>query len=199
MMQRHFIPFWRTIRRGYILKILWELFSAFFRIGAFTFGGGYAMLSLIQREVVETKKWATDEEVLDSYAVAPCTPGVIAVNTATFIGYKQKGIAGAAIATFGVTLPSLIIITVIAALLQNFMQYTIVQHIFGGIRVAVAVLIINAVITMGKKAIADKLCAVLAVLAFLVSVIFPSLSPVFIVLAAALIGIATMKKGGKEK
>lgn len=199
MMQRHFIPFWRTIRSGYILKILWELFSAFFRIGAFTFGGGYAMLSLIQREVVETKKWATDEEVLDYYAVAQCTPGVIAVNTATFIGYKQKGIAGAAIATFGVVLPSLIIITVIAALLQNFMQYTIVQHIFGGIRVAVAVLIINAVITMGKKAIADKLCAVLAVLAFLVSVIFPSLSPVFIVLAAALIGIATMKKGGKEK
>jgi chromate transporter len=157
------------------------------------------MLSLIQREVVENKKWATDEEVLDYYAVAQCTPGVIAVNTATFIGYKQKGIKGAAVATFGVVLPSVIIISIIAAVLQNFMQYTIVQHIFGGIRVAVAVLIINAVITMSKKAIADKLCALLALLSFLTSVIFPSVSPVFIVLAAALVGIGTMKKGGADK
>lgn len=157
------------------------------------------MLSLIQREVVENKKWATDEEVLDYYAVAQCTPGVIAVNTATFIGYKQKGIKGAVVATFGVVLPSVIIISIIAAVLQNFMQYTTVQHIFGGIRVAVAVLIINAVITMGKKAIADKLCALLAVLSFLTSVIFPSVSPVFIVLAAALVGIGTMKKGGADK
>lgn len=178
------------------MKVLWDLFATFFRIGAFTFGGGYAMLSLIQREIVETKKWATDEEVLDYYAVAQCTPGVIAVNTATFIGYKQKGVIGAIAATFGVVLPSLIIITVIAAVLQNFMQYKIVQHIFGGIRVAVAVLIVNAVITMGKKAIVDKFCAALAILAFLVSVIFPSVSPVFIVLAAALAGLATMKKGG---
>lgn len=181
------------------MKILWELFAAFFRIGAFTFGGGYAMLSLIQREVVETKKWATDEEVLDYYAVAQCTPGVIAVNTATFVGYKQKGILGAVCATLGVVLPSFIIITLIATLIQNFMQYTIVQHIFGGIRVAVAVLIINAVITMGKKAITDKLCALLAVLSFVISVIFKSISPVFIVLAAALVGIATMKKGGNDK
>ena len=118
------------------------------------------MLSLIQKEVVENKKWATDEEVLDYYAVAQCTPGVIAVNTATFIGYKQKGVLGAVAATFGVVLPSLIIISIIAAVLQNFMQYEIVQHIFGGIRVAVAVLIVNAVITMGKKAIIDRLCVI---------------------------------------
>lgn len=181
------------------MKTLLELFSTFFRIGAFTFGGGYAMLSLIQREIVENKKWATDEEVLDYYAVAQCTPGVIAVNTATFIGYKKKGVLGAAAATFGVVLPSLIIITIIAAALQNFMQYEIVQHIFGGIRVSVAVLIVNAVLTMGKKAVVDKLCSIISVLAFLVSVIFPSVSPVFIVLAAALAGIATLKRGGAEK
>ena len=181
------------------MKVLWELFSAFFRIGAFTFGGGYAMLSLIQKEVVENKKWASDEEVLDYYAVAQCTPGVIAVNTATFVGYKTKGVIGAICATFGVVLPSLIIISVIAAVLQNFMEYAIVGHILAGIRVAVAVLIINAVITMGKKAIADKLCVVLALLAFIVSVVFSSVSPVFIVLAAALVGLATMKKGGAEK
>lgn len=180
------------------MKTLIDLFCTFFRIGAFTFGGGYAMLSLIQREVVDNKKWATDEEVLDYYAVAQCTPGVIAVNTATFVGYKQKGALGAIFATAGVIVPSLIIICIIAAALQNFMQYTIVQHIFGGIRVAVAVLIINAVITMGKKAIKDKLCVFLALAAFAVSVIFPSVSPVFIVLAAALIGNIA-KKGGAEK
>lgn len=180
------------------MKKLWELFSAFFRIGAFTFGGGYAMLSLIQREVVDNKKWATDEEVLDYYAVAQCTPGVIAVNTATFVGYKQKGILGAVAATFGVVLPSLIIITAIASVLQNFMEYEIVQHIFGGIRVAVAVLIVNAVITMGKKAIKDVLCAVLAVVSFAVALIFPDLSPVFVVLAAALVGLVAMKKGGSK-
>lgn len=181
------------------MKILWELFSAFFRIGAFTFGGGYAMLSLIQKEVVENKKWATDEEVLDYYAVAQCTPGVIAVNTATFIGYKQKGILGAVMATFGVVLPSLIIITAIASILQNFMEYRIVKHIFGGIRVAVAVLIVNAVITMGKKSVKDILCAILAVLSFAVSMIFPDLSPVFVVLAAAFVGLVTMKRGGSKK
>jgi len=157
------------------------------------------MLSLIQKEVVESKKWATDEEVLDYYAVAQCTPGVIAVNTATFIGYKQKGILGAVMATFGVVLPSLIIVTAIASILQNFMEYEIVKHIFGGIRVAVAVLIVNAVFTMGKKAVKDKLCALLALLSFAVSVIFPSVSPVFIVLAAALLGLLTMKKGGEGK
>lgn len=181
------------------MKLLWELFSAFFRIGAFTFGGGYAMLSLIQKEVVENKKWATDEEVLDYYAVAQCTPGVIAVNTATFVGYKQKGVLGAISATLGVVLPSLLIITVIASVLQNFMEYEIVIHIFGGIRVVVAVLIVNAVITMGKKAIKDMLCVFLAVAAFTVSLIFPDISPVFIVLAAALIGLGTMKRGGNSK
>ena len=157
------------------------------------------MLSLIQKEVVENKKWATDEEVLDYYAVAQCTPGVIAVNTATFVGYKQKGVLGAVMATFGVVLPSLIIITTIASILQNFMEYEIVKHIFGGIRVAVAVLIVNAVITMGKKSIRDALCAILAVLSFAVSMIFPDLSPVFVVLAAAFVGLVTMKRGGSKE
>ncbi len=157
------------------------------------------MLSLIQKEIVENKKWATDEEVLDYYAVSQCTPGVIAVNLATFIGYKKKGVLGGAIATFGVVLPSLIIITIIAAVLQNFMEYKIVQHIFGGIRVAVAVLIVNAVYTLGKKALVDKMCVAISIAAFLVSVIFPSVSPIFIVLAATLIGLATIKKGGSVK
>lgn len=169
--------------------MLFDLFLTFMRIGAFTFGGGYAMLSLIQREIVDNKKWATEEEVLDYYAVAQCTPGVIAVNTATFIGYKKKGILGAIVATAGVILPSVIIILVIASLLSNFMQYEIVNHIFGGIRVCVAVLILNAVITMGKKAVVDKICIVIMTASFLISVLLPSVSPVFIVTAAALAGI----------
>lgn len=181
------------------MKLLLELFCAFFRIGAFTFGGGYAMLSMLQKEVVENKKWATDEEVLDYYAVAQCTPGVIAVNLATFVGQKKKGIPGAAVATFGVVLPSLIIITIIAAVLQNFMEYEIVKHVFGGIRVAVAVLIVNAVITLGKKALVDILCVAIAIASFAVSIIFPSVSPIFIVLAATLIGFSTMKIGGKKQ
>lgn len=181
------------------MKLLLDLFCSFFKIGAFTFGGGYAMLSMIQKEIVEDKKWATDEEILDYYAVSQCTPGVIAVNLATFIGHKKRGALGAALATFGVVLPSLIIISVIAAVLQNFMEYEIVQHVFVGIRVCVAVLILNAVFTLGKKALADKLCIGISVASFLVSVIFPSVSPIFIVLAATLLGFATMKKGGGEK
>lgn len=198
-MPHHFTQFLKTTKEKLDMKILLDLFCAFFRIGAFTFGGGYAMLSLIQKEIVENKKWASDEEVLDYYAVAQCTPGVIAVNTATFVGYKQKGVLGAIAATCGVVFPSLIIIIIIASVLQNFMQYTIVQHIFGGIRVAVAVLIVNAVYTMGKKAVKDKLCILIAILSFLVSVIFPSVSPVFIVICAALLGLVTMKKGEDEK
>ena len=112
------------------MKDLFDLFCTFFKIGTFTFGGGYAMLSLIQREVVENKKWATEEEILDYYAIAQCTPGVIAVNTATFIVNKNKGVSGSIAATLGVVLPSVIIITLIAALLQNFMQYEIVEKIF---------------------------------------------------------------------
>ena len=139
------------------------------------------------------------EEVLDYYAVAQCTPGVIAVNTATFVGYKQMGVLGAIAATFGVMLPSFLIITVIASVLQNFMQYKIVGHVFGGIRIAVAVLIVNAVITMGKKAIKDILCVFLGLGAFAVSMIFPNLSPVFVVLAAALLGFFTMKREGADK
>ena len=140
------------------MNILLDLFLTFMRIGAFTFGGGYAMLSLIQEEIVNNKKWASEEEMLDYYAVAQCTPGVIAVNTATFIGYKKGKVLGAIVATLGVVLPSIIIITCIAGVLSAFMKYEIVAHILGGIRACVAVLIINAVFTMSKRALVDKIC-----------------------------------------
>ena len=118
-----------------------QLFTVFARIGAVTFGGGYAMLPILQAEVVEKYHWASEEELADYYAVGQCTPGVIAVNTATFIGMKRKGVPGGIIATLGVVFPSLVIITVIAACLSNFAQLQVVKDAFAGIRVCVCVLI----------------------------------------------------------
>ena len=170
------------------LKLLWQLFITFAKIGAFTFGGGMAMLAILQEEVAKKKKWATEDEMLDYYAIAQCTPGIIAVNTATFIGTKQAGIIGGIVATLGVVFPSFVIITIIAAFLRNFLEYEIVRHILAGVRVAVAVIIINAVLTMAKKAIVDKICAVIALISLALSLVF-SLSPIYIVVSAALAGI----------
>ena len=171
------------------MKELWELFSSFARIGGFTFGGGYAMLPMLQKEVVEKRQWATEDEMLDYFAIGQCTPGVIFINTATFIGYKQKGIPGAIAATVGSVFPSLCIVMFIAAVLKNFAELAVVQHAFAGIRVVVSVLILNAVMGLRKKSIVDKLCVVIAAVSFLVSV-WVDISPVWIVLAAAILGIA---------
>ena len=171
------------------MKELWELFAAFARIGGFTFGGGYAMLPMLQKEVVEKHKWATEDEVLDYFAIGQCTPGIIFVNTATFVGYKQKGVAGAVAATVGSIFPSVCIVMLIAAVLNNFAELPVVQHAFAGIRVVVSVLIINAVMGLRKKSIVDKLCVLIALAAFGTSV-FLDVSPVAVVVAAAVLGIA---------
>lgn len=176
------------------MKELFQLFAAFFRIGAFTFGGGYAMLPMIQKEIVEKYGWATDEEVLNYFAVGQCTPGVIAVNTATFIGYKKSGIKGAAAATFGVVCPSLIIIMIIAAFLKNFAQYEIVKNAFAGIRVAVAVLVVNAVVKMWKSGVKDFTGFVIFLIAFIISV-FLGISPIYIVAASVIAGILIKGRG----
>ena len=115
------------------MNIYLDLFLTFAKIGVCTFGGGYAMLPILQREVVEKKGWATEEELTDYFAIGQCTPGIIAVNTATFIGQKYKGILGGVLATLGVVFPSLIIITLIAAFLQNFASYPVVAHALAGI------------------------------------------------------------------
>ena len=180
------------------MKELISLFLTFARIGAFTFGGGYAMLPMLQREVVQNRKWATEDEVLDYFAIAQSTPGVIFVNTATFIGYKQKGIPGAIFATAGGVFPSLCIIMVIAAVLTNFAHLPVVQNAFGGIRVVVGVLIINAVAGMWKKSVVDKLGIVLAIIAFVVAT-FVDISPVWLVLLGAVIGIVVKSFQAKEK
>ena len=180
------------------MKELFDLFWTFCKIGALTFGGGYAMLPLIQREVVENKKWSTEKEILDYYAVGQCTPGVIAVNTATFIGFKLKGIIGGIVATLGVVFPSLIIILIIASFLQNFANLSIVQSAFAGIRVAVVALIITTVIKLLKSSVKDYLGILIAILTFIVSV-FLGLSPVYVVIASGLAGFISKSLRGEKK
>nr|WP_294572265.1 chromate transporter [uncultured Romboutsia sp.] len=183
------------------MKELMNLFWSFCRIGGLTFGGGYAMLPMLQKEVVETHKWATEQELLDYYAVGQATPGVIAVNTATFIGYKEKGILGAIFATSGVVFPSLAIIMSIAGFIDSFSDLNIVQHAFSGIRVAVGVLILNALVNLVKGSVKDILGIILFVATFIISIFF-NISVVYIVVASALIGIISdfvnRKRGIKQ-
>ena len=173
---------------------LGTLFLTFSKVGAMTFGGGYAMLPILQREVVEDKGWATEEELTDYYAVGQCTPGIIAVNTATFVGRKLAGPAGGIAATLGVVFPSLVIITLIAALLSNFAEVAAVQHAFAGIRVCVCVLILNAVVKLWKKTVVD-LPTLLIFLAVLALSLLTSLSPVVYVLCAAAAGVLIKNLG----
>ena len=133
------------------MNIYFDLFLTFAKVGVCTFGGGYAMLPILQREVVEKKGWATDGELTDYFAVGQCTPGIIAVNTATFIGYKYKGIPGGVLATLGVVFPSLVIITAIAAFLYNFADIPVVRHALAGINAAVVALIASSVLKLGKS------------------------------------------------
>lgn len=139
------------------MNIYLDLFLTFAKIGVCTFGGGYAMLPILQREVVEKRKWATDEELTDYFAIGQCTPGIIAVNTATFIGHKYKGVLGGVLATLGVVFPSLIIITIIAAFLQNFASYPVVAHALAGINAAVVALIAVSVVKLGKTTLKGKI------------------------------------------
>ena len=180
------------------MKELFDLFWTFCKIGALTFGGGYAMLPLIQREIVENKKWSTEKEILDYYAVGQCTQGVIAVNTATFIGYKLRGIIGGIVATLGVIFPSIVIILIIATFLQNFADLAIVQSAFAGIRVAVVALIITTVVKLIKSSIKDYLGVIIAIIAFVISA-FIGLSPVYVVIAAALTGFISKGLRGDKK
>ena len=180
------------------MRELWILFYTFVRIGAFTFGGGYAMLPILQKEIIDKHGWATEEEIMDYYAVGQCTPGVIAVNTSTFIGYKQKGIMGGIVATLGMIFPSLVIIMLIASFLKGFSSLTMVQHAFAGIRVVVAVLVVNVVIKMLKTSVKDWISLILFIFTLLIGLFF-SLSPIYMIVASGLIGIIANKLGGAKK
>lgn len=168
--------------------IFFELFVVFFRVGFFTIGGGYAMLPMLRKEVVEKHGWATDEEMMDYFAIGQSTPGIIAVNTSTFIGYKKAGIAGAVFSTLGMVFPSWIIITLIAMFFDQFASNPYVQSAFMGIRVVVVVLIVNAVIKMGKKSIRNWLSLLLALGAFLY-IVLTDFSPIPVIVLSGVLGI----------
>ena len=180
------------------MKELWELFYTFAKMGAMTFGGGMAMLPILQREVVQTKGWATNEELADYYAIGQCTPGIIAVNTATFIGQKQKGVVGGICATLGMVFPSLVIITLLAGLITNFAYLEWVQHAFAGIRVCVCVLIFNATLKLWKSAVHDVWGGVIFA-AVLGLTLLTGLSPVIYVLLAAVAGVVIQSLGGGKQ
>lgn len=169
-------------------KVL-ELFASFFKVGIMTFGGGLSMLPILEKEIVDKKNWATREELLDYYAVGQCTPGIIAVNTATFIGHKIKGNFGGVIATLGVICPSVIIILLIAAFLKNFSSISYVQSAFAGIRVAVCALVISSVIGLIKKGVKDAVGIIVSIATFIIMVLF-DISPIYIIVASIITGIA---------
>ena len=180
------------------MKELIDLFIAFAKVGVMTFGGGYAMIPILEREIVDKRNWASSEELMDYYAVGQCTPGVIAVNTATFIGQKRKGIAGGIIATLGVVFPSLVIITLIAGILTSFSHIPAVEQAFSGIRVCVCVLLFNAVTKLWKKSVTDKATLALCLLVFILSV-FLDISPAVFVILCAAAGILFTKVGLRGK
>ena len=197
---------------------LLRMFLTFAKVGVMTFGGGYAMLPILQREIVEKNKWATDAELTDYFAIGQCTPGIIAVNTATFIGRKHKGILGGIVATLGVVFPSLVIITLIAAFLTNFADIPLVRNALAGVNACVVALIASSVLKLGKTTLKNSpsvvifLCVlVLACVANFVS--FPAtwwgklldtvVSPAVLIVCAGVVGVilwmpAGKKGGGKE-
>lgn len=179
-----------NLRKDIYCMELIKLFLIFAKIGACTFGGGYAMLPVLEREIVEKRGWATSEELMDYYAVSQCTPGVIAVNVATFIGKKRRGIFGGIFATLGVVFPSVIIIGAVSAFLGNISKYEAVQHALAGIRIAVCGLVSVSVYKIAKNGIVDFITAIVALIV-LVSIAILKVSPVWCVLFAAAAGLIT--------
>lgn len=179
------------------MKELIQLYLIFANIGLFTFGGGYAMLPLLQEEIVEKRKWATKEELADYYVIGQCTPGIIGVNVSTFIGKVRKGNLGGIVATLGFITPSIIIITIIATFLTNFADLEIVNNAFAGIRVCVCVLVLNVVRKLYKTSVIDKVTLGIFLVVFLIS-IFTNLSPIILVISAGIIGALSKKIGGKN-
>ena len=175
-----------------------QLFTAFFKIGLFTFGGGMSMLPMLQRELVESKQWLTEEEILNYFAIGQCTPGIIAVNVATFCGYKRAGLSGAITATIGIVCPSWLVITLIASSISRFSEIEWLERAMKGVYIAVAALLTRTVFTFGKKIITDFVTAGIAVGAFLAMSVW-NISGILIVLAAGIIGFcAQIIRNGKR-
>lgn len=180
------------------MKEYLELYWAFFRIGGLTFGGGLSMLPMLKYELVEKKNWVTEEQLLDCYAVGQCTPGIIAVNTATYVGYLKKGLAGAIAGTAGMISPSILMITILCMFLNNFMENVWVQHALMGIKGVVCALMLNTVISLAKKSLVSPLCIGIGVVAMILAM-FSNIPTVLIVICAAVLGILYEKvKGGAK-
>lgn len=177
---------------------IFSLFIAFFKIGLFTFGGGYAMLPIIEHEIVDKKGWITNEELLQYFSLSQCTPGVIAVNTATFVGTKKHGFLGGVSATLGVVTPSIIIISILATVLKELDGIPAVTHAFAGIRPAVAALIVVSCIKIFKSSVKSLSQILLCIVSFIL-VAFLNLSPIFVVLIASIYGLLFFRKGGENQ
>jgi len=167
---------------------LWQLYFAFLRIGGLTFGGGLTMLPMLKYELVQKKQWISEEELIDCYAIGQCTPGIIAVNTATYVGYKRKGIMGGIMSTFGMITPSLVIITLVALCLEQFMDNPILGHALMGVRGVVCALMLNTVITLAKKSLINIPTVIIAVIVFFLAVC-TNIPTILIVLLSAVTGI----------
>ena len=170
-------------------KLLLKLFTTFLKIGAFTFGGGYAMIPLIQTETSEKQGWITEEDILEIVAIAESTPGPIAINAATFVGYKVCGFLGSFFATFGVVLPSFVIIFVIAHILKQFESLTVVRYAFFGIRAGVLALVLKALVNMFKKSKKNIAAYIIMSLAFLI-VIFTDINVLAVIIGSGLVGLS---------
>lgn len=178
-----------------------ELFFAFANVGAFTFGGGYAMIPLLQKEVVENKKWISENEMLDITAISQSTPGPLAINCATFVGYKVDGVIGSIIATLGVVLPSFFIIMVVSVLFNMFRDNIVVNNVFAGIKAGVIVLILEAAIKLSKQIKNNWFNLTLLIASFLITV-FTSINVIYVLIVCALLGVLVhglnLVKGGIE-
>lgn len=186
---------------SFIMKELLKLFLTFAKIGSITFGGGYAMLPILQREIVDKNNWCTETDLMDYYAIGQCTPGIIAVNTATFIGYKLHGIIGGIIATLGIVFPSIVIITIIAAFIRGFADIKIVAHALNGIKICVCALILDATIKLGKKSIIDTYCLAVFLIVFFISLL-TDISTIILILvsgaAGIIVNIVRSRKAGAD-
>lgn len=180
------------------IKLLFEIYWSFFKIGGLTFGGGLTMLPMLEHELVGKRQWITEDELLDCYAIGQCTPGIIAVNTATFVGYKKAGIAGGIFGTLGMITPSILIITIVANFLKFFMNNEIFLHAMMGVRGVVCALLMNTVINLGKKSLKsiEAWCIALVILAL---ALLTKLPTIILVLFAATTGIVIDLIKNKQK
>jgi len=182
------------------VKTLLQVFWTFFKIGAFTFGGGYAMIPVIQKETVEKHNWITDEDLLEIIAIAEATPGPIAINSATYVGYRTCGILGSVCATLGVALPSFVVILCLSFVLQQFQQLDIVRYAFFGIRAGVLSLLVKSLWTMFKKIPTNWPAYVVIAASFLLTTVF-DFNVLFVTVGCALFGLITsfyLQKEGKQ-